>query len=50
MIFCADQSFLVRIKRTFTFEDKVLMICKDEKTLESAKPVVKAIVPSLVDH
>ena len=50
MILCANPSFLVRIERTFIFEDKVLMICKDEKTLEWAKHVVEAIVPSLVGH
>ena len=32
------------------FEGKVLMICKDEKTLERAKHVVEAIVPFLVVH
>ena len=50
MILRTDPGFLVRIKRTFIFEDKVLMICKDEKTLEWAKHVVEAIVPSLVVH
>ena len=34
----------------FIFEGKVLMICKHEKTLEWAKQVVEAIVPSLVVH
>ena len=29
-----DPVFLVGIERIFIFEDKVLMICKDEKTLE----------------
>ena len=37
------------ISNTFTFEDKMLIICKD-KTLEWAKHVVEAIQPSLVDH
>ena len=46
----ADPDFFVRIERTFIFEDKVLMICRDEKTLERAKHVVEAIVPSLVGH
>ena len=50
MILSADPVFLVRIERTFIFEDKVLKICKDEKTLEWAKYVVEAIVPSLVGH
>ena len=50
MILRADPGFLVRIERTFIFEGKVLMICKDEKTLEWAKHVVEAIVPSLVAH
>ena len=50
MILRTDPGFLVRIKRTFIFEDKVLMICKDEKTLEWAKHVVEAIERSLVDH
>ena len=50
MILRADPGFLVRIERTFIFEGKVLMICKDEKTLEWAKHVVEAIVPSLVVH
>ena len=50
MILRADPDFLVRIERTFIFEGKVLMICKDEKTLEWAKNVVEAILPTLVDH
>ena len=50
MILCTDPGFLVRIERTFIFEGKVLMICKDEKTLERAKHVLEAIVPSLVVH
>ena len=50
MILCTDPGFLVHIERTFIFECKVLMICKDEKTLEWAKHVVEAIVPSLVVH
>ena len=50
MILRTDPGFLVRIERTFIFEGKVLMICKDEKTLEWAKRVVEAIVPSLVVH
>ena len=50
MILCTDPGFLVRIERTFIFEGKVLMICKDEKILEWAKQVVEAIVPSLVVH
>ena len=50
MILRTDPGFLVRIERTFIFEGKVLMICKDEKTLEWAKQVVEAIVPSLVVH
>ena len=37
MILRTDPGFLVRIERTFIFEGKVLMICKDEKTLEWAK-------------
>ena len=50
MILRADQGFLVRIERTYIFEDKVLMICEDETTLEWAKHVVVVIIPSLVDH
>ena len=50
MILCTDPGFLVHIERTFIFECKVLMICKDEKTLEWAKHEVEAIVPSLVVH
>ena len=50
MILRTDPGFLVRIERTFTFEGKVLMICKDQKTLAWAKQVVEAIVPSLVVH
>ena len=50
MILHTDPGFLVRIERTFIFEGKVLMICKDEKILEWAKQVVEAIVPSLVVH
>ena len=46
----AYPGFFVRIERTFIFKDKVLMICKDEKTLEWAKHAVEAIVPSLVGH
>ena len=49
-ILLANPGFFVRIERTFIFEDKVLMICKDEETLLCAKPVVGAIVPSLVGH
>ena len=48
MILHTDLGFLVHIERNFIFEGKVLMICKDEKTLEWAKHVVEAIVPSLV--
>ena len=50
MILRTDPGFLVRIERTFIFEGKVLMICKDKKTLEWAEQVVEAIVPSLVIH
>ena len=50
MILRTDPGFLVRIERTFIFEGKVLIIRKDEKTLEWAKQVVEAIVPSLVVH
>ena len=50
MILRVDSGFLVRIERTLIFESKVLMICKNEKTLEWAKHVVEAIVPSLVVH
>ena len=37
MILRTDPGFLVRIERTFIFEGKVLMICKDEKTLGVSK-------------
>ena len=50
MILRADPGFLVRMERTFIFEGKVLMKCKDEKTLEETKHVVEAIVPPLVGH
>ena len=50
MILCTDPGFLVHIERTFIFEGKVLIICKDEKTLEWAKHVLEAIVPFLVVH
>ena len=50
MIFRTNPGFLVHIERTFIFEGKVLMICKDEKTLEWAKHVLEAVVPSLVVH
>ena len=50
MILCTNPGFLVRIERTFIFEGEVLMICKDEKTLEWAKQMIEAIVPSLVVH
>ena len=46
----AGPGFFVCIKRTFIFEDKVLMICKGEKTLEWVKHVVEAIVLSVVGH
>ena len=50
IILRTDSGFLVRIECTFIFERKVLMICKDKKTLEWAKQVVEAIVPSVVVH
>ena len=50
MILRTDPGFRVRIERTFIFEGRVLMICKNEKTLEWAKQVVEAIVLSLVVH
>ena len=50
MILCTDPGFLVHIERTFIFEGKVLIICKNEKTLEWAKHVLEAIVPFLVVH
>ena len=50
MILRVDLGFLVHIERTFVFEDKVLMIGKDEKTLEWKKHVVEAIELSLGDH
>ena len=31
MILCTDPGFLLHIERTFIFEGKVLIICKDEK-------------------
>ena len=37
MILRTDSGFLVHIERTFIFEGKVLMICKDEKILEWEK-------------
>ena len=39
MNLCADPGFLVRIERIFNFEDKLLMIGKDEKTLKWTKHV-----------
>ena len=48
MILCTNPGFFVRIERTYIFEGKVLMICMNEKTLEWAKQVGEAIVPSLV--
>ena len=50
MILCTNPGFLVHIECTFIFECKMMIICKDEKTLEWAKHVVEAIVPSLVVH
>ena len=50
MLLRSDPGFVVRIERTFIFDGKVLMICKDEKTLKWAKQVVVAIVPFLVVH
>ena len=50
MILRTDSGFRVRIESTFIFEGNVLMICKDEKTLEWAKRVVEATVPSLIVH
>ena len=46
----SSPDFLVQIERTFLLEGKVLLICKDEKTLDWAKSVVEAIAPSLADH
>ena len=46
----AHSGFFVHIEGTFIYEHKVQMICKDEKTLEWAKHVIEAIVPSLVHH
>lgn len=50
MILHTDPGFLVRIERTFLHEGRVLMICADEKTLNWAKEVVRAIEPSLDNH
>ena len=50
MILRADPSFLFLIDRTLMFEDKVLTICKDKRTLEWAKHVLEANAPSLVGH
>ena len=52
IILRADPGFLIHTKHTFIFEDKVLMICKNEKTLEWGKHVVEPLhtAQSLVGH
>ena len=44
MILCTDSGFLVHIERTFIFESKVLMICKDEKTLDFWSITLQALL------
>ena len=50
MILRSDPGFLVQVERTFLHEGRVLMICKDEKTLEWAKKVIMEVSPGAEDH
>ena len=45
-----DPGFLVCIERTYLYNGKVHVVCKDEKTLEWAKQVILAIEPSEENH
>ena len=42
--------FSVRIERTFIHTGRVLLICYDEKSLEWAQEVVRAVPPHSMDH
>ena len=42
--------FSVRIERTFIHSGRVLLICYDEKSLEWAQEVVRAVPPPSMDH
>ena len=42
--------FSVRIERTFIHSGRVLFICYDEKSLEWAQEVVRAVPPPSMDH
>ena len=50
MILKTKLDFSVRIGRTFIHSGRVLMICYDEKSLEWAQVIVRAIAPTFVDH
>ena len=50
MILKTKLDFSVRIERTFIHSGRVLMICYDEKSLEWAQEIVRAIAPTSVDH
>ena len=42
--------FSGRIERTFIHKGRILMICYDEKSLEWAQEVVRAIAPTSMNH
>ena len=50
MILKTKLDFSVRIERTFIHSGRVLMICYDEKSLEWAQEILRAIAPTSVDH
>ena len=50
MILRSNPGFLIQVERTFLHKGKVLLICKDDKTLVSAKNVIKEIRPSAENH
>ena len=46
----SKMDFSVRIERTFIQKGRILMICYDEKSLEWAQEVVRAIAPTSMNH
>ena len=46
----SKMDFSVRIERTFIHKGRILMICYDEKSLEWAQEVVRAIAPTSMNH
>ena len=46
----SKMDFSVRIERTFIHKGRILMICYDEKSLEWAQEVVRAIAPTSTNH